>query len=138
MNVHCEPKNVEWGTSVKHRSLYNRLKRLKLFPDLFINPYRIDNCEVSKKVSHRDLGIIFSANMSWSFHYEHIVSKAYRALGLLRRSFQSQPRKLYIYILLDHVYCTVPLYGGLTRFNMLCFWKEYSARLANLFLMIIQ
>ena len=95
-----------------------------------------------QKVSHRDLGIIFSANMSWSCHYEHIVSKAYRALGLLRRSFKCSnsitTRKLYIYILLDHVYCTVPLYGDLTRFNMLCFWKEYNAELVNLFLMIIQ
>ena len=56
----------------------------------------------------------------------------------LNVQIQSQPRKLYIYILLDHVYCTVPLYGGLTRFNMLCFWKEYNAELVNLFLMIIQ
>ena len=46
----------------------------------------IDGHEISKSDSHRDLGIVFSANMSWSSHYDYIVSKAYRALGLLRRS----------------------------------------------------
>ena len=48
--------------------------------------YSIDGHEISKSDSHRDLGIVFSANMSWSSHYDYIVSKAYRALGLLRRS----------------------------------------------------
>ena len=48
--------------------------------------YSIDGREISKSNSHRDLGIVFSANMSCSSHYDYIVSKAYRALGLLRRS----------------------------------------------------
>ena len=52
------------------------------------DPYSIDGCEVSKKVSHRDLGIIFSTDMSWSCHYDHVIAKAYRARGLLRRSFK--------------------------------------------------
>ena len=77
------------------------------------DPYRIDNCEASKKISHRDLGIIFSANMSWSCHYEHIVSKAYRALGLLRRSFKcsnsvTTKKALYLYIVRSCLlYCSL-------------------------------
>ena len=51
------------------------------------DPYIINGCEVSKKDSHCDLGIIFSADLSWSNHYNHIITKAYRALGLLRRTF---------------------------------------------------
>ena len=79
------------------------------------DPYRIDNCEVSKKVSHRDLGIIFSANMSWSCHYEHIVSKAYRALGLLRRSFKcsnsiTTKKALYLYIVRSCLLYCSPLW----------------------------
>ena len=79
------------------------------------DPYRIDNCEVSKKVSHRDLGIIFSANMSWSCHYEHIVSKAYRALGLLRHSFKcsnsiTTKKALYLYIVRSYLLYCSPLW----------------------------
>ena len=55
-----------------------------------------------KKVSHRDLGIIFSADMSWHCHYEFIVGKAYKVLGLLRRTFKCSnsilTKMFYIYI----------------------------------------
>ena len=43
-------------------------------------PYSIDDHEVPKEVSHYDLGIIFSADISWHCHYEFIVGKAYKVL----------------------------------------------------------
>ena len=62
----------------------------------------IDGCEVSKNVSHHNLDIIFSADMSWHCHYEFIVGKAYKALGLLQRTFKCSnsilTKKFYINI----------------------------------------
>ena len=41
-------------------------------------------------VSHlRDLGIIFSNDLSWSSHYDHISSNAYKTLYLLRRTLSA-------------------------------------------------
>ena len=37
----------------------------------------------------KDLGIIFCSDLSWSKHYNHISAKAYRQLGLIRRTFST-------------------------------------------------
>ena len=49
--------------------------------------YSIDGHPLPNKLSHRDLGIIFSVNLNWASHYEFIIYTAYKSFGLLRRVF---------------------------------------------------
>ena len=48
--------------------------------------YAIDGALVHSSNSQRDLGIVTRVNLSWSDHYNHICSKAYRSLNLIRRT----------------------------------------------------
>ncbi|SMN02287.1 hypothetical protein SPONN_697 [uncultured Candidatus Thioglobus sp.] len=43
--------------------------------------------QIQYQNSHRDLGLIFSSDLSFTAHYTHITSRAYRVLGLIRRTF---------------------------------------------------
>ena len=50
---------------------------------------------------HKDLGIIFSGNLSWIKHHQYILAKAYGKLSMVRRTFSSYctvgtRKKLYI------------------------------------------
>ena len=42
-----------------------------------ITVYNLDNFELSKVPQHKDLGIIFTTNLTWQSHYEAITAKAY-------------------------------------------------------------
>ena len=48
--------------------------------------YYVNNCPVATKTHHKDLGIIMSTDLSWRNHYDYLLSKAYKTLGLLRRT----------------------------------------------------
>ncbi len=65
-----------------------------------------DNC--------KDLGVIFSSDLSWSKHHSSIASKVYRIMYLIRRTFDcnvptSCKLKLYVSLMLPHL---SPLSGG--------------------------
>ena len=51
--------------------------------------YTINNKLVSCKESTRDLGILITNSLNWTLHYNHIIAKCYRMLGLLRRTFST-------------------------------------------------
>ena len=55
----------------------------------FAQTYFINNCSVALRESHKDLGIVMSHDLSWNKHYDYLLSKAYRTLGLLRRTISN-------------------------------------------------
>ncbi len=51
--------------------------------------YHIKCSQINIRNSHRDLGIIFSSDLSWKDHYDKLLHRAYTILGLVRRTFNS-------------------------------------------------
>jgi len=53
----------------------------------------ITDCSINGTVltnvtKHRDLGIVFSSNLSWADHIEAILAKVYKSFSLLRWTFK--------------------------------------------------
>ena len=55
----------------------------------FNHPYYMDSTIVQIKSTPRDLGVVMSENLQWSEHYQSMLAKAYKLLGLIRRVFAS-------------------------------------------------
>ena len=51
--------------------------------------YNIRGNLINTTHSHKDLGVIISDNLNWNTHHDAILGKAYRTLGLVRRTFCS-------------------------------------------------
>ena len=51
--------------------------------------YHVNNKLLSHYSSYKDLGVIMSADLQWRRHYQHITSKSYKILGLVRRIFST-------------------------------------------------
>ena len=51
--------------------------------------YHLGQSEIPLLDHCKDLGIIFSTDLSWSQHYNNISAKAYKQLGLIRQMFSS-------------------------------------------------
>ena len=82
------------------------------FNQNFITSYTINNSTVISKQHHKDLGVTLSTNLEWSTHHDIILSKAYKTLGLIRRTFSpstlpSTKAKLYISLVRSQLtYCS--------------------------------
>jgi len=51
--------------------------------------YNLNNSELSVVSQHKDLGILFTANLAWNSHYEAITTKALKSIGLICRTFSN-------------------------------------------------
>jgi len=65
--------------------------------------------------NHKDLGIIINDNLNWNDHHDIILNKAYRTLGLVRRTFSgtisiSAKAKLYISLIRSQVLHCSPIW----------------------------
>ena len=50
-------------------------------------PYHIRGNKITQSSSHKDLGVLFTNTLNWEEHYNLMTSRAYRQLGMLRRTF---------------------------------------------------
>ena len=92
---------------------FNTSKFIHLsFNAKFPTSYFIDDTIIKTSSTHHDLGVILSTDLSWKNHYNHISAKAYRTLGLLRRTFSHSvdiPTKKALYLALVRsqlLYCS--------------------------------
>ena len=76
--------SVHWNLSFNAMKCVNLRFSAGLSVD---HSYYIRGQPVAWKWSYRDLGIIMSHDLSWKNHHDFKLSKAYRFLGLLRRTF---------------------------------------------------
>ena len=53
--------------------------------------YYLGNTELATTVTHKDLGITVMSTLSWSAHYDQILSKAYKSFNLIHRTFKISP-----------------------------------------------
>ena len=60
------------------------LPNVHLYPSITLS---MTNLYIATLEHYRDLGVIMSHNLSWSEHLKYISSRAYKFLGLIRRSF---------------------------------------------------
>lgn len=95
----CEWFKVN-GLSLNHdKCLSITFHRIKS-PILFV--YSVDGCFVKRVTEVNDLGVLFSADMSFSKHIDSIVVKAFKLLGFVTRF--SRPFSINTYRFL---YCTL-------------------------------
>ena len=89
--LHFTPKRPQFHQLLGHTCTmehdFNELKCVlqpQLHPQYF---YLINNTQISPANSHKGLGVIMSNDLSWTKHYCHITSCAYRSLHLIWQSF---------------------------------------------------
>ena len=79
----------------------NNLSSWSIISNLLFNSSKSCHELVISKQCHKDHGVTLSVNLEWTAHHDIILSKAYKTLGLIRRTFspliQSQIKtKLYV------------------------------------------
>ena len=114
--------------------------------------YLINDKKISESNKYKDPGVTISSDLSWREHHEKIISRAYRSLGLLRRTFNNinsvfEKKSLYISLVRSQLLYASPLWrpqllGDIyklervqkraTKFILNDFDSDYRTRLLSL------
>jgi len=74
--------------------------------------YTVNGNAIKSLQQHKDQGVTFSSNFSWTVHYSKFTIKAYQMLGLVRRTFRincvNAKKQLYIALVRSQLqYCSI-------------------------------
>ena len=98
-----------WSTDSNLNFNHSKIVQLSFKSQIVSSTYTIRSTIIKIVDKHRGLGVILSSNLSWEPHYQHITSKAYKLLELLRQSFSSN----------ISINCKKQLYISLIRSNFI-------------------
>jgi len=73
--------------------------------------YNVNGHPIQHLLQHKDLGVIFASDFNWTAHYTSISAKAYKTLGIIRRTFKTNcteaKKNLYISLVRSQlIYCS--------------------------------
>ena len=101
--------SLQWKLKFKEsKCIHMRIGGESVDPSL----YEINSVPIPTQSNNKDLGILISSDQTWSDHVRHITARAYKILGLLRRTFSStnsihEKKMLYISLVRSQlVYCS--------------------------------
>jgi len=85
------------------------------FKSKYTTSYYINGNTINSSHSHKDLGVWISDNLTWDIHHDYILKKAYKTLGLVRRTFSytinpSVTVKLYISLIRSQLMYCAPVW----------------------------
>ena len=116
-------------SSTTHLSFHPSKSCHLSFNQKFPTSYTINGTTINSLPIHKDLGVLISNNLEWSPHQDFVLTKAYKTLGLIRRTFSqsissSVKVKLYISLVRSQImYCSTvwhpPLMKDITKIEQL-------------------
>jgi len=70
---------------------YSKFVHLRFWvKDMADHPlYNVNGHPIQRLLQLKDLGVIFTSDFNWTAHYASISAKAYKTLGLIRRTFKT-------------------------------------------------
>jgi len=85
------------------------------FNQKFQTSYTINGSTIPSLYEHKDLGVLICSNLEWGPHLDCILAKAYKTLGLIRRTFSqsvspSVKVKLYIALVRSQIMYSSPIW----------------------------